>query len=62
MTTMSDTVLLIGGRFDRHRVRLSATPPRIEVGGEIGEQITDPDTGAFLGAYAFPYDDPEGGA
>lgn len=47
-------VLLIGGYLDRRRVQLSATPPRIEVCGLIGEQVTDPDTGEFLGAYVFP--------
>jgi hypothetical protein len=45
-------VLLIGGRWDRYRVELSKTPPRVLVGNEIYDRVDDPDTGEFLGGYA----------
>jgi len=48
----AESVLLLGGPYDRQTVRLSNTPKRIEISGLIYERIDDPDTGNGLGAYA----------
>lgn len=43
--------LLLGGRFDRIEVWLSAVPARIEASGQRYDRLDDPDTGEYLGAY-----------
>lgn len=48
----NDLTLLVDGPYAGSKVKLSHTPPRIEVGGVVYTRIDDPDTGEGLGAYA----------
>lgn len=45
--------VLLGGPFDMSEFHPTYFPNRVEVAGCIYTQITDPDTGEGLGAYAF---------
>lgn len=52
------SVLLVGGPFDRVMIRISETTPRIAVGHDVENQhvygrVDDPDSGEYLGAYAW---------
>jgi len=48
-------IRLIGGPYDGLRCILTATPPVVLVSECAYERVDDPDTGEFLGGYAFPY-------
>jgi hypothetical protein len=61
---MTDTdttrVLFMGGPYDRWKADLTKTPQRVQfgLGGDKGppafyERVDDPDTGEFLGGYAW---------
>ena len=52
------TALLIGGPFNLVNMRLNSTPDVIQVGQNVDNvqqygKVTDPDTGAYLGCYAW---------
>lgn len=48
------TVSLLGGPYDGRRGEITATPARIVIGGRHEyHAVTDPDTGVFLGGYAY---------
>lgn len=52
------TVSFLGGPYDGHRGALTATPARVVIAGHEYHAITDPDTGVFLGAYAYMTEEP----
>lgn len=49
------SAVLLGGPHHRLRATLAATPSRVQVdpGGVIYSRVDDPDTGEYLGGYAF---------
>ena len=47
------SVRFLGGPFDGSETEVTGTPRRIQAGAAMYEKITDPDTGEFLGAYAY---------
>lgn len=52
------SVLLVGGPYDKVMIKLTKTPDTVDVGNDVlGRhkygKVTDPDTGEYLGAYAW---------
>lgn len=46
-------VKFTGGPLDKWEADFPSAPLRVEVMGALYERIDDPDTGEFLGGYAF---------